>query len=103
MIQMGASPNYQGFLAIDNSWAAAILVKHILFLGMALVSAYLTWGLMPRLQRQALLLARLSQDDQAEMAEEARLLQRQEVLLLRLNLVLGLLVLGLTSVARAAS
>ncbi len=44
LIQMSASPNYQGFLAISNRWSAAILLKHLVFLGMVVVSAYLTWG-----------------------------------------------------------
>jgi uncharacterized membrane protein len=103
MIQMGASENYQGLLAIDNAWAVAILIKHILFLGMALVSVYLTWGLLPRLQRLALQQARLAAAPQPELAAQAHSLQRQELFLLRLNLILGLLVLALTSVARAAS
>jgi uncharacterized membrane protein len=102
MIQMGASPNYAGFLTIDNQWAAAILIKHILFLGMVGISAYLTWGLLPRLQRLAIMQARLVEQPE-EAAQQGRALQQQEVLLLRLNLGLGVLVLALTSLARAAS
>jgi uncharacterized membrane protein len=34
LVQMSANPNYQGFIAIQNRWAAAILVKHLLFLVM---------------------------------------------------------------------
>src|SRR5512136_415843 len=49
MIQMGASPHYRGFLVIRDSWATAILLKHLVFISMACLSAYLTWGLMPRL------------------------------------------------------
>ena len=55
MFQMSASPNYQGFLEIGSRWAAAILIKHLVFFAMILVSGYLTWGLLPRLQRLALL------------------------------------------------
>ena len=101
MIQMGANPNYQGFLAIQGRWATAILLKHLVFLGMVGVSAYLTWGLLPHLRRMALLQAGLA--DQAEGAS-ARLmyLQRQETLLLRLNLILGVIVLALTALARAS-
>ena len=96
MLQMSANPNYQGFLAIDNRWAAAILAKHLVILIMIGVSAYLTWGLIPRLQRLALRQARgLAGSDDGR-------LQKQEVLFLRLNLILGVVVLALTAVARAA-
>lgn len=100
MFQMSASPNYAGFLAIDNRWAYAILVKHLLFLGMAGVSAYLTWGLLPQVRRLALRQSLAGQ--QAVSSEEAVRLQRQEQRLMRLNLVLGILILGLTAIARAA-
>jgi uncharacterized membrane protein len=95
MFQMSASPSYQGFLAIQNRWAIAILVKHVLFFGMAGVSAYLTWGLLPDLQRMALLQARAG-------AEQTQRLQSQERRLLQLNLILGILILALTAIARAA-
>jgi uncharacterized membrane protein len=100
MFQMSASPNYSGFLAIDNRWAAAILIKHILFFGMAGISAYMTWGLLPQLRRQALLQAHSPQSGQASQ-ELARISQR-DAWLLRLNLALGVIILGLTAIARAA-
>jgi hypothetical protein len=108
MLQMGANPNYEGFFTISNVWSGAILIKHLFFLGMTGISAYLTWGLLPQMRRLALLRAR----DQAKIINsagqqadalpeiEARIL-RQEELLLRLNLVLGVLVLAMTAVARS--
>ena len=99
LFQMSASPNYEGFLSVNNRWAAAILVKHIVFLGIILLSAYLTWGLMPRLQRAAWRQA--GGRPQAELTELAGL-QRQEERLMRINLVLGVLVLALTAIARVS-
>jgi uncharacterized membrane protein len=96
MFQMSANPNYQGFLAIDNPWAVAILIKHLVFLGMIAVSAFLTWGILPRLQRAALLASR------GRETPEAQSWQRQEQMLLWLNLALGVLVLALTALARAS-
>ena len=96
LFQMSANPNYKGFLTIANRWALAILVKHLVFLAMTLVSAYLTWGVLPNLQRMALRRAR-----GLEAAGEESL-QSREVRLLRLNLVLGVLVLALTAIARAS-
>ena len=96
MFQMSSNPNYQGFLAVNNNWAVAILLKHILFAVMIGISAYLTWGLMPKLGRAALRQAH-GQD-----TPEAQSLHRQEALLLRLNLILALFILALTSLARAS-
>ncbi len=100
MIQMSANSNYQGFLAIDNPWATAILIKHMLFFGMAAVSAYLTWGIMPQLHRLALRQVRQASAP-AEAALQSQLLHREQRLL-NLNLLLGVLVLALTAFARAA-
>jgi uncharacterized membrane protein len=96
LFQMSASPNYEGFLNIGNRWAAAILVKHLVFLGMVGVSAYMTWGLLPGIRRNALLRAR------GQPGPEGERLQRREITLLRLNLILGVIVLGLTALARAS-
>jgi len=96
LFQMSASPNYQGLLAVGNTWAAAILVKHLAFLGMIGVSAFLTWGVLPELRRLALKRAR------GKETPEASRMERREILLLRLNLILGVMILGLTAVARAA-
>ena len=105
MVQMSANPNYQGLLAIDNQWAAAILVKHLVIVGMVGMAGYISWGLLPRLRRLALRLA-LAQKDASSadsaLAEKMVALRRQEIILLRLNLVLGIVVLALTAVARSA-
>lgn len=96
MFQMSASPNYQGFLAFGNRWAVAILLKHIVILVMVGASAYLTWGLLPSLRRTALKLA------QGKNAPEVARLQRQNAILLRLNLILSVIVLALTALARVS-
>jgi len=97
LFQMSASPNYQGFLSIENRWAAAILIKHLVFIGMTLVSAYLTWGLLPELRRLAMLHARQDAAD-----DHLARLEKRERRLLQLNLALGIIILALTAVARAA-
>jgi uncharacterized membrane protein len=96
LFQVSASPNYEGLLNISNRWAVSILIKHILFFGMIGVSAYLTWGVLPALRRNALLQAKGVE------IKDADKLQKREVLLLRINLVLGVLILGLTALARAS-
>ncbi len=98
MFQMSASPFYEGFFAITNPWAMAILVKHLVIGLMIVVGAYMTWGLLPALRRTALLRAAGRSVDEAWIAS----LERQETWLLRLNLALSVVVLALTALARAA-
>jgi len=101
MFQMSANPHYQGFLEIQNPWAFAILIKHLLFLGMAGLSAYMTWILLPEIRRVNLRQTHASVEN--ELGGQAESLSRRERRLLRLNLALGLLVLGLTALARSAA
>ncbi len=96
MLQMSANPNYEGFLAVNNPWGWAILVKHIVFGLMVISSGYVTWGIMPSMRRAAL--RRSSGQD----APEILSLQKREWLILRLNLALGIIVLALTALARAS-
>ena len=96
LFQMSANPNYEGFLAITNAWARAILIKHIVFFGMIAVSAYLTWGITPGLKRVALKKAR-----SLEAPEETELLKRA-TRLIYLNLILGVIILVFTALARVA-
>lgn len=98
MFQMSASPFYGGFLAITNSWSVAILGKHLVIGAMILVSAYLTWGVLPAMQRTALLRAAGRAVEPTRLAQ----LQQRETWLLRLSLILSVLVLALTAWARAA-
>lgn len=96
MFQMSANPNYEGFLAITNSWAVAILLKHGLFFLMIGVSAYLTWGMLPQVRRAVLRLG------QGKDAPDMERFQRRSTWLLRLNLLLAVLVLALTAWARVS-
>lgn len=96
MFQMSANPNYSGFLLITNGWSAAILGKHLVIGLMVVSSATMTWGVLPGLQRVALLRSAAPVDDSVE-----RRLVRRENLLLILNIILSLLVLALTAWARA--
>lgn len=100
MVQMGANPNYQGLLSIENRWAVAIFIKHILFLGMGGLAAFMSWGILPGLRRLAL--RRSMAPELAESDDSYARLQQQEKRLLLLNLVLGFFVLGLTALARAS-
>lgn len=98
MFQMSAHPAYQGFLAIDSSWAAAILIKHLVIGLMVLAAGYMTWGVLPALQRSALMLAAGKQVDAAQIDR----LRRREIAILRVNLALSVVVLLLTAWARTS-
>ncbi len=96
LTQMDANPNYLGLLAVGNAWSQAILLKHIAFIGMIVVSAYSTWAITPSLQRYAILRARgvRSKSDQQT---QTRLQQ-----LINFNFLLGLLILVFTALARVS-
>jgi uncharacterized membrane protein len=96
MLQLSASPHYEGFLAINGLWAGAILAKHILFGVMVAISGYVTWGIMPKMRRAALLQAR------GKDAGEMDAIQGRSLRLMRFNLILGIVVLLLTAVARSS-
>lgn len=97
MFQMSAHPAYEGLLALTNSWAVAIFVKHIVVGLMVLVSAYITWGLMPSMHRiNFQLTAGLEIDE----TRKNKLLQREKIVL-NLNLVFSVIVLLLTAIARS--
>jgi uncharacterized membrane protein len=97
MFQMSASPSYQGFLSITNTWAVAILTKHLVIALLIGLSAYSTWGLAPALQRLSLL---RSHGKGSEV--EFKALQKKEETLVRINLVISIVVLLLTAWARSA-
>lgn len=96
LIQMSANPQYEGFLAVTNQWAVSILLKHLVFFGMAGVSAYLTWFSLPDLKRAVLRQA-------AGKPVDLTRLRNKNLLLLRINLILGGIVLILTALARASA
>lgn len=98
LVQMSGNPNYQGLLEFGNLWSAAILLKHIVFGGMIAVSAYLTWGVIPRLRRTVLYQARMQQ---GSTQEDLISILRTNRRLVYLNLSLAVIVLAFTAAARA--
>jgi uncharacterized membrane protein len=95
MFQMSANPHYDGFLAIQSVWAWAILVKHALFGVMVVTSGMMTWGVLPALRREAL---RFAGGKEVAGLEKR---QRKSIMLMQVNLVLGILVLFFTAIARS--
>jgi uncharacterized membrane protein len=96
MVQTATNRFYKGFLQFDNTWAQAILFKHIAVVGMILVAAFITFSVQPSLRRNALLIA----NDLADEAQIAQL-QRQQTRLTRINLILSVVVLLFTAIASA--
>jgi uncharacterized membrane protein len=96
LIQMSAHPAYAGFLAIEGTWALAILAKHIAVALMLLVASYQSFILYPQLTRTLI----KQRNTQAEQSGSKSL--DRETRLLRINSLLSLLVLFLTAVARTA-
>jgi uncharacterized membrane protein len=95
--QMTNDTNYNGFLTIDSTWAWAMLLKHVAFGIMVLITAYVQFLLFPAMDRLAL--AAVKRPSLAE-AEQLQLQQR-EIVLLRINLICAATVLLFTAVATA--
>ncbi len=96
-VQMTNDSNYGGFLAMDGTWAYAMLLKHIAFLGMVVITVYTQAMLYPAMKRTALLAEKRPSLASAEQAA----LSRREQTLLRLNLLCAALVLLFTAIATA--
>ena len=96
-VQMTNDPNYAGFLTLDGLWAGAILAKHLAFLGMAIIGAYMQWALYPAMDR----LRWLAEKRPSQARGEQEKLSRREISLLRLNLLCAAAILFFTAVATA--
>lgn len=96
MFQMSVNPNYDGFVSTSTQWSVAILAKHILGIVMVVVSAIQTWEVIPAIRRAILL------SKKTDNLEQLEALRRREVILLRINFGLSLLVLLATAFARAS-
>ena len=99
LFQMSSNPHYQGFLAVRNSWAFAILLKHVFIRQLVLVNAYITWILDPKITRTYL----AQRDIENEINYiELKALETMKVRLSWVNLLIFLVVLGFTAWARTA-
>src|ERR671925_1106812 len=92
LFQMSTNPHYDGFLSISTQWSLAILAKHILGIFMVVASAIQTWEVIPAIHR-AILMSKKSKN-----VEDLDALRRREILLLRINFILGVLILGATAI-----
>ncbi|MBE0672756.1 MAG: CopD family protein [Anaerolineales bacterium] len=95
LFQLSTSPHYDGFLNISTQWSIAILVKHGLAVVMVVVSAIQTWEVLPAIHRTLL---KKEKADEGELAK----LQKKELLILRINLLLSALILAATAYARVS-
>jgi uncharacterized membrane protein len=96
LFQMSVNPHYDGFLSLSTQWSLAILAKHILGMGMVVVSAIQTWDVIPAIRRAIMISKKIK--------DTARLdaLRKREITLLRINFGLAVLILLATAFARAA-
>jgi len=95
LFQMSVNPHYDGFLSTSTQWSLAILSKHILGIFMVVASAIQTWEVIPSIRRTLM---------NKKKADEGQIiaLQKKEVLLIRINFGLSVLILLATAFARAS-
>lgn len=96
LFQMSVNPHYDGFLSTSTQWSLAILTKHMLGIVMVVVSAIQTWEVIPAIRRA------IVRSKKSDNSNEIESLRRREVLLLRANFGLSILILLATAFARAA-
>lgn len=96
LTQMAAHPRYEGLLALTNRWSIAIFIKHLMILPMLGITAFQSFLLHPSLQRE--LLKKKSLETNAGDPGELRIEQR----LVAVNVILSVLVLTLTAIARTS-
>ena len=95
--QMTADPNYGGFLVLDNLWSWMMLLKHIAYAGMIVITFYLQFSVYPEIDR----LKVLAQKRPELVAEEKELLLGREIALLRINVICAILVVLFTAIMTA--
>ena len=96
LFQLSANEHYNGFLDVSTQWSLSILIKHSLGLVMGAVTAVQTWEVLPAIRRT------LMRKEKGASEEEIIRLQKREERLLKANLILSVLILGATALARAA-
>jgi uncharacterized membrane protein len=96
LLQMSVNPHYDGFLSTSTQWSLAILTKHLLGIIMVVVSAIQTWEVIPAIRRA------IVRSKKSNNTEEVDALRRREILLLRMNFGLSILILLATAFARAS-
>jgi uncharacterized membrane protein len=96
LFQMSVNEHYDGFLSVSSQWSLAILTKHLLGIVMVVVSAIQTWEVIPAIRRAIVKSKKIDNTDELDA------LRRREILLLRINFGLSVLILLATSFARAA-
>ncbi len=96
-VQMTNDANYTGFLTIDSTWTWAMLVKHIAFALLAVLTVYLQFSLYPATERIALLAEKRPNLAHSEKEK----LDKRERQILWLNLICAAAILFCTAVATA--
>ncbi len=96
LFQMSVNPHYDSFLSISTQWSLAILTKHLLGIVMVVVSAIQTWEVIPAIRRA------IVRSKKSDNTSEIESLRKREILLLRINFALSLLILLATAFARAS-
>jgi uncharacterized membrane protein len=95
LFQMSVNPHYDGFLSTSTQWSLAILTKHLLGIFMVVTSAIQTWEVIPAIRRTLMNKKKANED-------QILSLQKKEILLLRINFGLSIMILAATAFARAS-
>ncbi len=96
MIQLTSSSHYTGFLSFTSLWAVAILLKHLTVGVMIAAALYMSLVIQPDINRISMLIS-----GGKARPEQVDSLTRRQSQLAQANLVLAMIVLFFTAIARA--
>jgi putative copper export protein len=96
LTQMAAHPQYEGLLAIRNQWSIALFAKHLSILPMLAITAFQSFVLHPRLERDMLKASRPSFQSNSSTT------LRTEKRLIAVNTLFSIVILVLTALARTS-
>ncbi|MDR3574816.1 MAG: CopD family protein [Anaerolineaceae bacterium] len=98
LFQLSSSPAYKGFLVIQTQWAWAILLKHLVIVIMVAISAYVSLWLSPNVARLTFLQTKRALKNNGLLER----LQSRQLIFMRINLAIGVIILALTAWARTS-
>lgn len=97
LFQTSVNRNYHGLVGLENTWEAAIVTKIALVTVLAVISAWVSWGISPAIQRAKLRYRKTGETGEMD------LLRLRERRLLSLQVVVAIVILLATAVARTVS
>jgi uncharacterized membrane protein len=97
LFQMSVNRNYHGLVGLENTWEVAIVTKLALVIVLVVIAVWVTWGITPAIQRARIRYRRTGETSEMDS------LRRRERRLIAAQVVIAVLILLATALARTVS